>query len=298
MARHLEILAGVPLKQWFLVVLSLLGLLSASVARAEQTPAGYVVAVSLSGEDATAKTAVVREGTELPPKLMMPVYSGDVVFVRDPASLVRLELGGGETVNIGNTLLRYNVSGEIPTGDDAWSVLTAIAGILSGEEDAVPENMVSKGDSLTVPLAVHGTNLIAKAERKLWLAWQGGTGPFRVTAKFGAAEIPLPATDAREIEVPVPAEAGERLAITIRDSTRQTATVQFRLRDATPELPGNLEVAFPGPSANTLVTAAWLASLDKGAWAVEAAQILHARAEKDQAAAALLARMVRGWKPE
>ena len=283
-----------------LAVFSLLGLLSASAAWAEQAPAGYVVAASLAGDDAAAKTAVVREGKELPPKLMMPVYSGDVVFVRDPASRVSLELGGGETVDVGGSLVRYNVSGEIPTGDDAWSVLTAIGGVLAGDADEVPENMASKGDgaSLVVPLAVHGPNLIVKGERKLWIAWQGGTRPFMVMAKTGTKEMPVSATDAREAEVPVPADAGERLAITIRDSNKQTATLRFHLRDAVPILPDSLKKASPGPSAAALVTAAWLASLDKGAWAVEAAQILHAQANKDQAAGALLARMAEGWKPE
>ncbi|MBC8038841.1 MAG: hypothetical protein H7X89_16680 [Rhizobiales bacterium] len=277
------------------IVLSLF--LLSSFVRAEPAPAGYVVSVFLTGEDTIEKTAVVREGKELPPKLMMPLYSGDVVFVRDPASRVSLELGGGQTVDVGSTLQRYDVSGEIPTGDDAWSLFAAIGGVLAGGSEEVPENMASKGDSLTVPLAVHGPNLIVKTERKLWLAWQGGTGPFTVSAKLGAEEIAIAPTEKREIDVPLEAGAGDRLAITIRDSRQQIATVRFRLRDAAPALPDSLQKASPGPSAETLVTAAWLASVDKGAWAVEAAQILHAQAGKDQAAAALLARMVEGWKP-
>ena len=276
------------------VFLTILG----STASAEQAPAGYVVAVSLVGSDQETNTAIVREGKELAPKLMMPVYNGDVVFVRDPASLVILEIGGGESVDIGCDLLRYNVSGEIPTGDDAWSLLTAIGSILSGEEDVIPENMVSKGDSLTMPLAVRGSNFIGKTERKLWLAWQGGTGPFTVSVKSEAKELTLAPTEAREIEIPIAAESGDRLAITLRDAAQHVTTVRFRFRDDIPTLPDALKKASPGPSAFAQVTATWLASLDNGAWTVEAAQILHSRAEKDQAAAALLARMVEGWKPE
>lgn len=284
------------MKQLFLA-LCLHVVLFASAGSADQAPAGYVVAISLAGDDLTAKTAIVREGKELPPKLMMPVFSGDVVFVRDPASRVSLEIGGGETVEVGGTLARYKVSGEIPTGDDAWSVLIAIGGVLAGEEDTIPENMVSKGGSLTVPLAVRGSNLIVKAERKLWLAWQGGTAPYTVTLKTGAKEFSIPATDTREAEIPIPADGVERLAIVIRDSTQQTATIRFRLRDEIPALPDGLKKASPGPSAEMLVNAAWLASIENGAWAVQAAQILHAQADNDQAAAALLARMAAGWKP-
>ncbi len=272
-------------------------LIFGATASAEQAPAGYVVAVSLAGEDLAAKTAIVRAGKELSPKLMMPVYNGDVVFVRDPASRLSLEIGGGETVEVGGNLVRYNVSGEIPTGDDAWSVLTAIGSVLTGEEDTIPENMVSKGDGLTVPLAVRGSNFIVRAERKLWLAWQGGTGPFTVRVKSGAKEISLAPTDAHEIDIPIPAESGDRLAVTIRDAGQQVATVRLRFRESTPAMPEALNKASPGPSALKLVTAAWLASLDEGAWTVEAAQMLHAQAGKDQAAAKLLARLVEGWKP-
>lgn len=281
------------------IALSLLAPLFASEAGAGQTPAGYVVSVLLAGEDAAAKTAIVRAGKELPPKLMMPVYDGDVIFVRDPMSQIAVELGGGEIVDVGGNLARYNVKGEIPTGDDAWSLLTAIGSVLSGNEDEVPENMAAKGGeaSLAVPLAVHGSNLIVKGERKLWLAWRGGTAPFTVTVKAGDTETQLPPVDGREIEVPV-AAAGDRLAVTIRDTGRQTVSLRFRLRDDLPALPESLKKASPGHSAGVLVKAAWLASIEKGAWAVEAAQVLHAEAGKDQAAAALLARMVQGWKPE
>lgn len=288
------------MKRLFLVLFPLLGILFASPAAAELAPAGYIVAVDLAGEDAAAKTAVVRVGKELPPKLMMPVYSGDVVFVRDPASLVTLEVGGGETIDVGGALSRYNVSGEIPTGDDAWSLLTAIGSVLAGDEDTIPENMVSKGDetSLRVPLAVRGANFTVRSERKLWLAWLGGTGPFTVTVKTETKETSLPTTNVREIQAPVPPEAGERFAIVVRDSSQQMATVRFRLRSGIPELPDTLKKASPGHSASTLINAAWLASLDQGAWAVEAAQTLRAQSDKDQAAAALLARLVEGWKPE
>ena len=48
-------------------------------AAAQKAPAGYVVSVALAGVD---KTAIVRGGSELVPKLMMPLYDGDVVFLR------------------------------------------------------------------------------------------------------------------------------------------------------------------------------------------------------------------------
>ena len=280
-----------------LLILALVGLMFSPMAMAEPAPAGYVVSVHLSGDDAAAKTAIVRMGQELPAKLMMPLYNRDVVFVRDPASRISLEIGDGETVEIGGNLARYDVTGEIPTGDDAWSVLTAIGGALSEEADEIPENMASKGSGPNVPLAIHGRNFLVKGERKLWLTWAGGTAPFIVKIKLGEKETALSPTRARETEISIPANAGERLIITIQDAENQATTLRFRLRDALPVAPDSLKKAFPGPSSGTVLTAVWLASLENGAWAVEAAQMLHRQPAGDEPAARLLARMEQGWKP-
>lgn len=265
---------------------------------ANEAPAGYVVAVTLAGKDASAKTAVVRQGKELPARLMMPVYAGDVVFLRDTASRIVLELGGGKSVDIGGSLARYNVEGEIPTGDDAWSILTAIGNVLAGDGEEIPDNMAAKGDGdeLKMPLAVHGANLIGKGERSLWIAWNGGKAPFVVSIAQDGRNTVLPETDRRETEIAV--KAGDRLTVSIADADRRAVTIRFRQRDSLPAVPDSMRTAAPGPAADVLVSAAWLATVDNGAWSVEAAQALHGRAASDQAAAALLDRMVKGWKPE
>ena len=287
------------MKQFLSIAVSIIALLLASGARAEQTPAGYVIAVALAGKDAAAKTAVVRDGKELPPKLMMPVFSGDVIFLRDPSSHIDLELGGGATVAIGGSLTRFDVKGEIPTGDDAWSIFAAIGSVLSGGEEEIPENMTAKGDdSLVAPLAVHGPNFIVKGERKLWLAWQGGTAPYVVTVSAGDKVATSPDVAVREIELPMAANTADRIAVKISDTNQQTLTLRFRLRDEAPALPTSLTTASPGKSTTAVLAAAWLAEQEQGAWAIEAAQLLHSRPREDQAAAALLTRMVKGWKPQ
>jgi hypothetical protein len=256
-------------------------------------PAGYIVTVDLMGEDAAAGTAVVRQGSELAPKLMMPLYSGDVVFVRDPGSRIGFELGGGERVAVGGNLLRFNVEGEIETGDDAWSLIVAVGALLAGDGEEVPENMASKGngDELRLPLAVRGTNFVTRRDGRLWLAWQGGTGPFAVTVKTTGTTAVFDA-GAREIELPLPKSGEGRFSVVIRDAKQQQASARFRLREASPQAPEGLLRAAPGPAARAVLAAAWLADHDGGAWSVEAAQEL--RASREEAAAALLARLVAG----
>ena len=59
---------------------------------------------------------------------------GDVVLVRDPESRVEIEVGEGGRIEIGGTRLRYVVTGEIATSDDAGAIFSAIAQILDGEK--------------------------------------------------------------------------------------------------------------------------------------------------------------------
>jgi hypothetical protein len=273
--------------------------LLATQALAAGTPAGYVVSVALSGPDAVAKTAVVRGGQELPPKLMMPLFAGDVIFLRDSHSRVAIELGDGKEVSVGGNLQRYDVEGEIPTGDDAWSILSAIGSVLAGDEEVTPDNMVAKGDdkSLAVPLAVHGANFIAKGERKLWLTWTGGEAPFVVTVRQADTTTALLPIATRNVEVPVTSHSGDRFSISIADARGQAATIRFRVRDAEPVAPASVQSAVAGESVEALVMATWLMSQEEGSWVIEALQGLHAQAASNQAAAALLDRVIGGWRP-
>ena len=285
-------------RQFAILLSILLGLLGGA-AQAAGTPAGYVVAIALAGEDASARTAVVRQGKELPPKLMMPLYDGDVVFLRDAASRIGVELGNGKTMEVGGDVARYDVKGKIDTGDDAWSILTAIGNVLSGDQDEIPQNMVARGDpaSIDVAMAVHGANYIVRGNRLLWLSWSGGTGPYALTVSADGVDLKLPPAAGPQAEVPLSAVKGDLVIVTIRDAAAGAAIVRLRLRDAAPALPDKVKNAAPGQSAGTLVAAAWLVARDKGAWTIEAAQALHARGGADQAATALLAQLARGWKP-
>jgi hypothetical protein len=267
-----------------LAVLALL--LGTALAQGGKAPAGYVVAIALAGAD---KTAIVRDGQELVPKLMMPLYAGDVVLVRDPASRIGLEVGAGGRIEVAASA-RYEVKGEIPTGKDALRVITAVAGILGGGEAK------TDGGALKLPMAVPGPNFLVKGGRKLWLAWTGGKAPFKLIVDVDGRAQPFPGIAARQFELQIPAKSVNRFNVTIRDSAGGTARVTFRFRDLLPEMPRALKDAGPGESVDALLLAAWLTTRHEGDWSVEAAQILRQRAAGDPAAAALLDVLVHGWK--
>ena len=272
------------------ILLSMLMILmaAANAIAEDRAPAGYLVTLKLAGADAASKEVVIRNGGEIAGKLMMPLYDGDVVFVRDPASSIGVELGDGTTMTLGRGLARFKLKGEIDTGDGTLGILAAIAGVFAGEGEQAPENMAAKGSSLRMPMAVRGANLIRKDRNGLWLGWQGGTAPFSVSISTGG-ENTLLLKDVRHgaVTVPLAGVTIGKFTIIINDAEQQKLQLRFRRVDALPE---NLPVT--GTSqASFLARAAWLTSQE--GWRIEAAQMLH-EAGTDTALA-LRDKIVGGW---
>ena len=271
-----------------IILLVTVALLMPLPAAAQKAPAGYVVSLDLSGAD---RTALARDGQKLAPKLMMPLYDGDVVLLRDPKSRVGIETGAGERIDVGGTRPRFEVKGEFPTGGDASAVMSALASELGKAE-------VAQGgaEALKLPMAVRGPNFLVKSDRPLWLAWTGGTAPFKVIVEVDGRARVHGAIRERSFAVDVPETAGKRFEIVIKDAANGLSRNTFRFRDRLPEPPAALSAAARGRTSAKLALAAWLTTLHEGDWSVEAAQILHDGAAGDQASAALLNRITAGWK--
>ncbi len=257
----------------------------------DRTPAGYVTEISLSGEDAAAKTVIVRDGGEIAAKLMMPVYDGDIVFLREAASRIVLETGGGMTVRIGGSVMRFAVTGELDTGDSTWGIIAAIGGVFSGDDEPAPENMVSKGGTLKMPMASRGSNMVLKSRQALWLGWEGGTAPFTVSLAGEGGETRLAAElSGTEAEIVLPAAVKERFTLVVRDAEQQKVQVRLRLAERLPEGAPPASAS----AAGTLALAAWLTGQGEGTWRIEAAQMLHGSTAA--AAPALLDKIRTGWR--
>lgn len=273
------------------ILLSMLMILMAAAGAAaeDRAPAGYLVKLQLAGADAAAKSVVIRNGGEISAKLMMPLYDGDVVFVRDPKSSVGVELGDGTIMTLGQGLARFELKGEIDTGDGTLGILTAIAAVFSGEGEQTPENMAAKGASLKMPMAIRGSNIIIAGRDRLWLAWEGGKAPYRIAyvrVNGHVLKISGP-IDSTVGGVSIGPTIGNRFSVVITDSEGQKLQVRFRFADALPE-----DLPVTGTShASFLAKAAWLTS--QYGWSVEAVQMLH-EANTD-AALALRDRIVAGW---
>ncbi len=276
------------------VLLSVLMFLmaAAGAGAGERAPAGYLVKMQLAGADAAAKSVVIRDGSEISAKLMMPLYDGDVVFVRDPKSKVGIELGDGTTMMLGQGLARFELKGEIDTGDGTLGILTAIAGVFSGEGEQTPENMAAKGSSLKMPMAIRGSNIIMAGRDRLWLAWEGGKAPYGITFQKVNGEVlkTMKVEQSNFGEIGIGPSLGQKFTVIITDSEGQRLQVRFRTADALPEgspVTGTSQASF-------LAKAAWLTA--QYGWRVEAVQMLHEA--KTDAALALRDRIVSGWTYE
>ncbi len=293
MAGHFEIVTSKEghVRHVFVSLLIILGL-TAGVARAAgSTPAGYIVEILLIGEDKDRGTAVVRNKADLQPKLMMPLFAGDAVYVKDAKSHILIETGGGETITVGASSMRVEISGEIDTGGGTWNILAAIGGIFAGDDGQAPENMVAKGGGLKMPMARRNGNLLLAGRRKLWLGWLGGTAPFTVALMDQGVETQLASgITATATDLVLPEKMPDRFGLVLRDAAQQQVRLRFRFAG---RLPRFEEELLPSVTSR-LAQAAFLTGQADGAWTVEAAQVL--REGGGPAADALLAHVQSGWK--
>lgn len=276
-------------------------LAAAVPAMAEPVPAGYIVSIDLHGEDRTAKSVVLREGDDQLAKLMMPLYQKDVIVLLDPESTIEIEVNGGEPKEITGKIGRFEVTGEVPTGDDVWSMMAGVFGVIGGEEEqAVPDNMASRGDEneLKIPMAVKGPNFVAKDTRKMWLAWSGGKGPYKVIVDVDGRAKNYDKIREQDFEFETPPEDAKRFTVTVKDSQGRIANVVMRYRDALPVPNEGFKGKLPGGDAKDLAYAAWMTSLHEGDWTIGAAQLLRSLPADNKEAKLLLAKIVEGWKYE
>lgn len=286
----------IPLR--VLIVLLLLGL-GMPRAFADATPGAFITVIDLRGADLAAGTAVRRGGEELQPRLLMPLFAGDEVFLRDAQSRIVLESETGAETEVAGAGARFEVKGEGAASGGFWSMLGAVADAVSGQDGEVaPDNMMSRDteDAITVPMAVRGGNHVVTDGKPLWLAWRGGKAPYRLSIAAGESVTVNDNITAREISFEVPDPAPRRIKVTIEDAGGRRATILLKTGGKRPEPPFAAPRGSSGSAAQHLAYAAWLTSIDEGSWSVEAARLLAREADGNPAAALLLRRIADGWK--
>lgn len=272
-----------------------LGLLAGGVQVHAQDarPAGYIMAYELKGADAEKGTVVVRKGAELQPKLLMPIYDGDSVFIRDETSKITLSLAREGNLVVSGKLMRKDVAGEMASGDDSFTIIEQIVAILAGRGDddsfsVLVSKSAATGDEIKVPLVVRGNNFILGSGEPIHLTWSGGEGPFSVQVANGK-----PVThEARELTINVKALAGTKFVVKITDARKRAVRIVFVAKKALPKVPQKVKAR----DTNGEIAAVWLAGRDNGAWRFEAVRQLRALPQSETVAG-LIAALEKGWLP-
>jgi hypothetical protein len=281
-----------------LVVALILALLTAGAVRAEEPAAGFIISYELKGADLEKGTSVIRNGAELPPKVWMPLQVGDIVFTRDAASTVTIDMAEGGRVEVTGAKQRFTVS-QHGSGDDSWGILTQIAELFGSEErEDAPTNLIARGDgSLDAPMAVRGQNFILRDERPLWIAWRGGKAPYAISIDADGARRSLGRTTETQVESALPKTGKNRFVFIVEDSLGKRVQIIFRFRKSAPHASAELIEQAERHGASEAVLAGWLAAQDDGAWRFEVARVLRAMPRDDKTATNLLAALANGWRP-
>lgn len=277
---------------YLLIVLGVLAS-AAPLPAQDVRPAGYIMAYELKGADAEKGTVVVRKGAELQPKLLMPIYDGDSVFIRDETSKITLSLAREGNLVVSGKLMRKDIAGEMASGDDSFTIIEQIVAILAGRgDDDSFSVLVSKsaetGEAIKVPFVVHGRNYILASGEPIRLAWTGGEGPFSVTVGSGKTLT----QDAREIAVTADTLAVSKFAVTIVDAKKRKLRIAFQVKRALPSVP----VKIKARDTNGEIAAVWLAGHANGAWRFEAVRQLRALPH-NETVGGLIDALEKGWLP-
>ena len=267
-----------------------LGFLGQPALAQDSRPAGYIMAYELKGVDAEKGTVVVRKGAELAPKLLMPLYDDDAVFIRDEASKITLSLAREGNLVVSGKLMRKDIAGEMSSGDDGFTIIEQIVDILTGDgDDDSFSVLVSKGgDEIAAPMAVRGRNYVLRSQAPLHVGWTGGEGPFSVEVEGGKATVQT----TRTIDIPTNGFSGNRFSVIITDVRKRKLRIAFELKKALPKIPDKIKAR----ENRGEVGAVWLAGQQNGAWRFEAARQLRALAP-DKATSDLIAALGKGWLP-
>jgi hypothetical protein len=274
--------------------------LVAPASAADREPVAHIVEIHLQGEDLAKGTAIVREGAELKPAIWMPLYDRDIVFIRDPKSRVLVDYGTGGREEVDQTRMRLEISAETAHGGDNWGIISALGELLMGEEDEqVPTNLVAKGDdgTLSVPVANRTPNYVLANASPIWIEWSGGAEPFTVTLEAGGKDQQIAETKERLVKFTLPADAGQRVVLKMVDAMKRSVRVSLRVRESLPAMPADL-AGDASRDLQPVITAAWLAQQDDGAWRIEAARMLRNAQDNNATLKRVGDALFAGWRPD
>lgn len=273
---------------------------------------GQAIAWVVDFEGAREGYRIQRQGASVPITFFMRLLEGDEIIVEKPGGKVRLVLENGRGLDVVRTRGAFVVRRGGAPATLTINFLDWAAGWFRtwSDEGSRPTSINIRGRAgrdLSAPLLAHPIPQVVAGRRQLFLAWQGGEGPYRVRVTRHDKSDPVVSIDRWE-ESWVKASGLDLepggYAVEVKDSTGKGASGRFEVvRGPAPQPHSLVHDTFggdisPSPAYQT-VLALWLATQGNGQWRLEAYQRASELAEIGYPPARLLRDgLERGQRPD
>jgi len=268
---------------------------AAGAAGAQRRVVGYVESLG----DAAEKVAILRRGQRMPARIWQELEEGDrIEILHEGAILVVSNIDGsrrafGPEVGVSEALAP---GGEAPSiWQNVWEQMAQrFANLRIGEATTVI--MATRGDAIVPdPVFADAEARIASGNRPLCLAWSGGEPPYAVSIKSEDGRTLIrQKTEDEFVKTPAVDWRPGTYRIDLSDASQTTS---FKIRVVDPASLPNTGLEGPDTSIREplrILTQAYaLASIEDGAWALEAYQRLCPLEAQAYAPAAILAESLR-----
>jgi len=230
--------------------------------------------------------SIERQGKAFPPALLLPIQAGDRVHVRGGGNLLTLRCGS-KAVKVTPEDSPYVIPvSAAPPGFVArlGDVLIALAARLRQQQvkAAATVSLSGRGEeiTLTMPLLDEQRSKLRSDATRVFLAWRGGTPPYRVKltsltadADLGRAEgVEEPRVGLQLAMSPMPIGTIE---VDLQDSAggHASSSIEIIPSHRVPAVPKGLSDQDMPPDLKRVLAADWLSRQNRREWGFQAYQL-------------------------
>lgn len=230
--------------------------------------------------------SIERQGRAFPPALLLPIQAGDRVHVRGGGNLLTLRCGS-KAIKVTTEESPYVIPvSAAPPGFVArlGDVLIALAARLQQQQAkaAATVSLSGRGEeiTLTMPLLDEQRSKLRSDVTRVFLAWRGGTPPYRVRVTSLTTDA-----DLARVETLEEPRVGLQLAMTpmpigtievdVQDSAggRASSSIEIVPSHGVPVIPKSLSDQDMPAELKRVLAADWLSRQNRREWGFQAYQL-------------------------
>lgn len=230
--------------------------------------------------------SIERQGKAFPPALLLPIQAGDRVHVRGGGNLLTVRCGS-KAVKVTPEESPYVIpASAAPPGfvSRLGDVLIALAARLQQQQAkaAATVSLSGRGEeiTLTMPLLDEQRSKLRSDATRVFLAWRGGTPPYRVRLTSPATDTDFSRVDGLEesrvglqlTATPLPIGTIE---VDVQDNAggHASSSIEIIPSQRVPVIPKSLSDQGMSPELKRVLAADWLSRQNRREWGFQAYQL-------------------------